>query len=66
VRATDTAAYPIGHYVAHLAAPVQEALLHPHDAPVADGPGRSRVPFASHVWTYHTQRATLHTHGPGQ
>jgi hypothetical protein len=67
-RAADTAAYvaaanPLGHYVAYLDAPVQEALLHPHDAPVADGPGRSCVPFDSDVWTYHMQRANFRLHG---
>jgi hypothetical protein len=66
VRPDVTAAYPLGHYVAYLVDWVQEALLHPHDAPVADRPGRSRVSFNSRVWTHHMQRATLHIHGHGQ
>ena len=42
-RTDVVAAYPLGHFVAYLAAPVQDALLYPHGAPAADRPGRSNV-----------------------
>ena len=64
-RPDVAAAYPLGHYVAYLAAPVQEALLHPRDVPAADGPGRSNIPAASPVWATVMQRATLRLHQRG-
>jgi hypothetical protein len=65
-RPDVAAAYPLGRFVAYLDDYVQEALLHPHDAPVADGPGRSRISVASDVWTHHMQRASFLIHGIGR
>ena len=64
-RPDVAAVYPFGNYVAYLAAPVQEALLHPRDVPAADGPGRSNIPAASPVWANVMQRATLRLHQRG-
>ena len=62
-RPDVVAAYPLGQSVAYLDAPLQEALLHPHDALAADRPGRSNVSADNLVWTTVMQRATLRIHG---
>ena len=62
-RSDVAAAYPFGNPVDYLAAPVQEALLHPRDVPAADGPGHSNIAATSHVWATVMQLATCRLHG---